>query len=153
MFRHQSLPRLQKRWFGTVLLLLLGIGTITPAARASTHGAWLDYDGDGKTDFALFRPSESRWHVLESSTGAEALLQFGTIGDIPVPGDYDGDGITDHAVFRPSNGSWYVLLSSNGAFVTELLWAPGDIPAPGDFDGDGKTDFAAFRPSDGSWHI
>ena len=89
----------------TALLLFLGISAALPV-QATTPGKWLDYDGDGKTDYALFRPAEGKWHVLKSSNFSEALLQFGAIGDIPVPGDYDGDGITDHAVFRPSNGSW-----------------------------------------------
>jgi hypothetical protein len=75
-------------------------------------------------------------------------VNWGTSGDIPVPGDYDGNGSTDTAVYRPSEGRWYV---SAGAFTT---WGTaGDIPEPGDYDGDGVTDLAVYRPSEGRWYV
>ena len=85
-----------------------------------------DYDGDGVTDLAVYRPSNGTWHVRSLATGAIATLQWGLAGDIPVPGDYDGDGKTDHAVFRPSNGIYSA--SSNGAIATYQWALQGDIP-------------------------
>jgi hypothetical protein len=111
-----------------------------------------DFDGDGKTDLAVFRSAEGRWYIHESQTGRTRVTQFGVAGDIPVAGDYDGDRRTDIAVYRPSEGNWYRLNSSNGQFVAVRFGVAEDRPVAADFDGDGRADLAVWRPSTGVWH-
>jgi hypothetical protein len=110
-----------------------------------------DFDGDGKTDLSVFRPSDTVWYLNRSQAGFTAA-QFGVASDILTPGDFDGDGKTDLAVWRPNGGNWYRINSSNGAFVAAQFGANGDVPVPGDFDGDTKDDLAVWRPTDGTWY-
>jgi hypothetical protein len=100
-----------------------------------------DFNGDGRTDLAVFRPSTSTWYVRNVAT-----VQWGAPGDIPVASDYNGDGVTDVAVYRPSTGQWWVR---NQFTVTWGL--SSDLPVPGDYNGDGTTDVAVYRPSTGQW--
>jgi hypothetical protein len=125
-----------------------------PARVAATA---MDFDGDGRAEIGVYRPSTGQWLGLASSTNyvAQAITQFGISTDIPVPGDYDGDGKTDVAVYRPGEGIWYLLLSSTNFsnFVAYQWGTATDIPVPGDYDGDGKTDVAVYRPSTGVWYV
>jgi subtilisin-like proprotein convertase family protein len=102
-----------------------------------------DFDGNGTTDIAVYRPTSGTWSVQN-----QGQVVWGLPGDIPVPGDYNGDGLTDRAVFRVTDGTWYV---QNG--VTVQWGQPGDIPVPADYNGDGLTDIAVYRPSTGTWFV
>jgi len=131
-----------KQWYSGT-----GIHTRSAVVYPSTPG---DFDNNGTSDIAVFRPSTGVWYVRGGST-----TTWGGGADIPVAGDYDGDGKSDIAVFRPSNGEWWILMSgSNFTTFLNIPWgSSGDTPITGDFDGDRKTDIAIFRPSTGAWWI
>ncbi|MGB7926365.1 MAG: FG-GAP-like repeat-containing protein [Pyrinomonadaceae bacterium] len=112
-----------------------------------------DYDGDGKTDYAVWQPSDGKWFILHNSDNSQQIQQWGQNGDQPVPADYDQDGKADLAVFRPGSGTWFISRSSNGGLLAYQWGASGDKPVPGDYDGDDKIDLAVFRPSDRTWYI
>ncbi len=107
-----------------------------------------DFDGDGKLDRVVYRPSTAIWYINQSSNGALRYERWGLSTDKFVPADYDGDGKTDLAVFR--NGTWYIKQSSDGQFLS-YGWGLGtDTLVPADYDGDGKTDAAVYR--NGVWY-
>ncbi len=118
-----------------------------------------DFDGDGKDDLAVFRPSDSVWHINQSANGYTST-QFGLSTDKPVAADYDGDGKADIAVFR--DGVWYWLRSSNNTFASALTGQAGDIPQGG-FNGrfhlrgtafpDGTPGLLTFRPSEAAFYL
>jgi hypothetical protein len=91
-----------------------------------------DFDGDGKSDIAAYRPSTGVWYILKSSTNYTTYdtHSWGAAGDQPVIGDFDGDGKTEITAYRPSSGAWYILLSSTGytTYVSYLWGAAGDVP-------------------------
>jgi len=112
-------------------------------ARGLIAGMVHDYNGDGRSDLAVWRPSTGTWWVHGVVTA-----QWGKPGDVPVAGDFNGDGRTDLAVWRPSTGVWWI----HG--IGAIQWGkPGDVPVVGDFNGDGRLDLAVWRPSTGTWWV
>ena len=118
---------------------------------------WMDFDGDQKTDVAVFRPTGgsggAEWWYLNSGSSGYGAAGFGSSTDVPVPADFTGDGITDIAFFRPSTGFWFVIRSEDSSYYAFPFGASGDIPVAADFDGDGKGDYAVYRPANGLWFI
>lgn len=112
-----------------------------------------DFDGDGRTDVGIFRPSVAEWWINRSSTGVTFAAQFGASTDKIVPADFTGDGKTDIAVWRPSTGEWLVLRSDDSSFYAAPFGTVDDIPVPADYDADGTADIAVFRPSNGTWYV
>lgn len=113
-----------------------------------------DYDGDGKTDYSIFRPSEGNWYTINAQAAIN-VIRWGVNGDTPVPGDFDGDGKADYGIFRPAadlSPDFYII-RSNGFIIDTPAWGePGDKPVVGDYDGDGKDDIAVYRPSNNTWY-
>ncbi len=110
-----------------------------------------DFDGDGVSDVAVFRPTSGNWYVLRSSDAQMSVFKFGAETDLPVSADFDGDGKTDYAVYRPSTGNWYIWQSATQDLRVEKFGAADDKLVPADFDGDGKADVAVYRG--GNWYI
>lgn len=120
---------------------------VTTVARAP-----FDFDGDGKTDVATFRPPDGTWNVIPSGGGATQSSHWGLGTDAIAPADYDGDNRADLAVYRGSEGVWYILNSFTSTATIVQFGVNGDRPRPNDFDGDGRADIAVFRPSNGTWY-
>src|SRR5581483_11231521 len=128
--------------------------TVNPAP-APAKGVPGDFDGDGVSDFGVFRPSTSEWFIVQSTAGLlDPVPTFGApnLSDIPVTGDFDGVGHSELAVFRPSTDQWFVM-GPNGSQLLGRFGGPGDIPVPGDYDGVGRTELAVFRPSTSQWFV
>ncbi|WP_152052615.1 FG-GAP-like repeat-containing protein [Tautonia marina] len=150
-------------------------GTIPTMVRLLTPAGQVegDYDGDGRTDLALYHHDAATNRGLfeiRRSSSAAIMIPIAGVGPrvIPVAGDFDGDGKTDVAVvdplgsITPGASTWVILLSGSGGLRREVAFgATGtlDRPAPADFDGDGITDIATFRansdltPGAAEWFI
>jgi hypothetical protein len=125
-----------------------------------------DYDGDGKTDLAIYNPvgyNESGtacglWKINYSSSEIVRKYCFGwwntVTNNTPVPGDYDDDGRTDMAVYQPLDPSgvglyeWAIRYTNNGSVVTRKFGYGAAIPVPDNYDGDFCTTF----PSNWGWN-
>ncbi len=109
-----------------------------------------DFDGDGKDDLTVFRPSDRVWYINQSTNGFFAM-QFGLSTDKPVAYDYDDDGRADIAVYR--NGVWYWMRSSDNVFSFGSTGRDGDIPQPYSRKNVGTPHLLVFRPSQAKFYI
>ena len=128
----------------------------TITASAPTNTVRSDFDGDGKTDFSVFRPSEGNWY-LQRSTSGFAVVNHGINTDTIAPADIDGDRKADFVIWRPSNvvgqSDFYVLRSTDSTFSGVAWGVPNDIPVLADYDGDNRADYAVWRPSTGDFYV
>jgi hypothetical protein len=131
-----------------VICLFLSIN-----AAAVDNSFKLDFDGDGRTDIALYRegsrdlsvaPLPSIWYFLSTRTGVTSAVQWGRSLDIPAPADYDGDGRTDVGIYRWWNfdsgdaNEWWLSRSSGGHQV--LMYEPGYNKFNRNYIGDARAE-------------
>ena len=110
-----------------------------------------DLTGDGKDDIILRRPKSKQNIVVDLTTNAERVIEFGSNEeDIPLLGNSDGDGRNELWMRTPSTGFFSFNNNAQAVYFGAL---DSDIPIPADYDGDGKTDIAVRRPDSGQFII
>ena len=151
--RNSTLPRQGKITIGDKTFIINQSGNEIASGRA-----FLDFDGDKRTDFVALQNSNGSmiWHKYQTLLGYQPV-SFGLFDDdIAVPALYDGDLKNDLAVWRNSTGTFYVFRSEDNTVQAVKFGLPGDNPnVTQDFDGDGKADFAVTRRANGklNWYI
>lgn len=88
-----------------------------------------DYDGDGKTDVAIFRPEQLPPQIPYFwiwNSGSNNFTQVGLEGAYRINGtlqqDYNGDGKTDPAIWRSGSDLAYYWVNGSQSGVSVLPW-------------------------------
>ncbi|MGH9946263.1 MAG: FG-GAP-like repeat-containing protein [Pyrinomonadaceae bacterium] len=136
------------------------IGSVSAATLSLTGGpagptptpALADFDGNGRTDYAVIRNAggaggQLTWFILRNPQGSFFSSDWGLGSDTVVPADYDGDGRADLAVWRPGvQSAFYIINSSNSTIRVQDFGLAGDDPSVvGDYNNDGTDDLAVYR--------
>ena len=131
---------------GTRNYIPFGGGTALPVPR--------DYDGDGRTDIAVYYPGGGNWYFYDWETRnktAESPIHFGGGAAIPAPADYSGNGQAEMCVFFPGMKRWFIRSWETGGLwpVNRGLYYAGSktIPMPGNYFGGGRAELAAWTPN------
>ena len=120
---------------------------------ATDNSFKLDFDGDGRTDLALYRegsrsidlaPQSSYWYFLNTHTGQTSAVPWGRTLDVPAPADFNGDGKTDVAVYRWWNfdtgdtNEWWI--DSGAGNYNVLIYESGYYKFNRNYIGDGRAE-------------
>ncbi len=125
-----------------------------------------DYNGDGKSDLAVFDSESGAWYIASPSEisnpkcrgHASRVLAWnepwGWPGAELVPGDYDGDKTSDLAAFDSNTGYWYIRTLSGRVLAWAMPWTGAGLqPVAGDYDADGASDLAVYNENQGRWYV
>ena len=149
------------QFFKNGLVISLCLLTCIPAF-ATDNSFKLDFNGDGRTDIALYRegsraqgqaPQPSYWYFMSTLTGQPFQTQFGRTLDVPGPGDFDGDGTTDVGVYRwwdfeiGDTNEWWLNKSTGGHQVI-LSYEPGYNKFNRNYIGDSKAEIGQLYQVD-----
>jgi hypothetical protein len=128
--------------------------TAAPCNAAVNTQHVSDYNGDGKTDYAVVRNvgggsgGQVRWFINLNGLNTMAVIDWGISTDSFTPEDFDGDGKTDVTIWRnvSGDGYFYIFQSQTNTVRIVRFGLGGDDPSVvGDYDGDGKADPAVYR--------
>lgn len=141
-----------KQYFQIICVLAISLFGIQ-RSEAVTRVVNNDFDGDGRSDPAIYYPGSGQWWVFLMGSGTITnVTTWDGPNYLPAPGDYNGDGKTDFVVFDSTTGNWFGKLS-DGREGMANFGHPGTWPVPADYDGDRVTDLGVYDPLTGVWSI
>jgi len=135
----------------------IAAATLSITAGATVGDAAVDFNGDGRSDYAVIRTGagpvgQAVWFINPSSGGPVSGYAWGLASDFFVPEDYDGDHKDDIAIWRPgaaTQAAFYILNSATSTVRIEAFGQTGDDPSVvGDYTNDGIADLAVYRVGD-----
>jgi hypothetical protein len=122
-----------------------------------------DFDADGCDTVSIYRPSETRFYVINelgANNGglgpADFSFIFGNPGDKPFVGDFNGDRIDTIGLHRETTGLVYFRqTNTQGIADAEFIFGnPGDRLVAGDWGVVDLTDTpGVFRPGDATFYL
>ncbi|MBD8869597.1 M23 family metallopeptidase [Nocardioides donggukensis] len=114
---------------------------VKKAGRATDEPVLGDWDGNGRANAGIFRPTSQRFRL--KVPGGRVVFRFGNATDKPVAGDWDGDGVFEVGTWDAARGE-FALRSAGGAVTRVKLGDRDDLPVTGDWDGDGRWEVGVF---------
>jgi hypothetical protein len=135
-----------------IVLCFLFSVFITTVSGQNMFRKMMDFDGDGKADFAITRDvGGARYWYIWQTTNGYTVVPWGISTDQNAPGDYDHDGKFDPAIYRSillTGGSrryqFWILGSEFGSRVGDRTTNdyPNSVAYQQDYDGNGTTDIS-----------
>ena len=103
-----------------------------------------DFDGDGDTEYAIYRPATSEFWVHGDTANEQRNVYTWEYHAKPAVADFDGDGRDDFGVFL---SGVFTVVNSATPTRNEVPFGVDGIPVPGDYQGDARAELAVFNPS------
>ena len=125
------------------------------APRASARAEVIDFNGDGKPDYVLYKASTRQtaiWYLnnnvyIGGASGSTLLAGWGLAG----LADFNRDSHPDYALFNPitdQTAIWYLSGPTRiGSADGPGLPSGWELAATADFNGDGKPDYVLCKAS------
>jgi hypothetical protein len=154
------------------LMIIVLCGAANTINGQTNRSTYLDFTGDGKTDWAVYTPPQTfdqsfRLKILGNQTGSAPsqplirIFEFGLSSDILFFGDYIGDRKTDLVAWRRGQPNVFYVAqfpigTADWTLERAVRWGTQtDGAVQGDYDGDGKMDYTAVRSSNNviTWFI